>query len=81
MTKKHYYYLLVSEGRVTDALIVKAYSKKQIKEHALNAYNVVARYEHYSDAETSAKEMVDVDSVTGQALINYTSLTGVDYVD
>lgn len=79
--KKHYYYLLVNNERVAAYIIVKAFSKKQVKEHAMNFKNVVARYNHYADAKAAAEEIAGIDAATGQPFIDYTSLTGVDYVD
>lgn len=81
--KKHYYYLLVDkeDRRHTDCMIVKAYNKADIRKHGYNVDNVQGRYWHYNEAKKIALTLATCDSFTGEPFINYTSLTGIDFVD
>lgn len=78
--KKHYYYLLV-EASTGDCLIIKAYNKSDIKNHAFNVSNIQGRYAHYNEAKEVALKYASKDFISGDLMIRYTSLTGVDYVD
>lgn len=80
--KKHFYYLLVSEdAQHTECMIVKAYNMGDIKRHALNVKNIRGRYDHYNDAKAVATPLASTDLGSGEPMIKYTSLTGVDFVD